>query len=342
MIEVKNLTKRFGKVTAIKDVSFTVKKGEIVGLLGPNGAGKTTTLRILACYLSATGGDVQVGGADIFSDSFAVRQKIGYLPENVPLYPDMRICEYLRFRGGLKGMRGSHLRRRIDAVLEQCQLTEQRRSIIGNLSKGFRQRVGLADCLLHQPECLILDEPTIGLDPNQIRNIRELIRLLSEEYTVLISTHILSEVEMLCERVLIMDRGIIVASDSPASLVSLMKGNEHVSVEVTGPHDKVTEVFQSLKGVESVVCNELTGGWNRLECKCSKDSAVRTDMFDLVCSHKWQLRELSVEKRRLEDVFVAITHGEIPSDTAEVNVAEGEMAEDGTNKKAEDSEGKSA
>jgi len=321
MIEVKNLTKRFGKVTAIKDVSFSVKKGEIVGLLGPNGAGKTTTLRILACYLSATGGDVRVGGADIFSDSYAVRQKIGYLPESVPLYTDMRVCEYLRFRGGLKGMRGSHLRRRIEAVLEQCQLTEQRRSIIGNLSKGFRQRVGLADCLLHQPECLILDEPTIGLDPNQIRNIRELIRLLSEEYTVLISTHILSEVEMLCERVLIMDRGVIVASDSPASLVSLMKGNEHVTVEVRAPQDKVVDVFRGVNGVESVDCSELSDGWRRLECKCAKDAAVRTAMFDVVCKNEWQLRELSVEKRRLEDVFVAITHGGLAA-------GEGEGAEE--------------
>ncbi len=186
-----------------------------------------------------------------------------------------------------------------------------------------------------------MDEPTIGLDPNQIRNIRELIRLLSEEYTVLISTHILSEVEMLCERVLIMDRGMIVASDSPASLVSLMKGNEHVSAEVTGPHDKVAEVFRSLSGVESVVCDELTGGWNRLECKCSKESAVRAAMFDAVCSHKWQLRELSVEKRRLEDVFVAITHGEITADTAKVDKPEGEIL-NAEEEKAEESEDKSA
>jgi ABC-2 type transport system ATP-binding protein len=313
MIEVKNLTKRFGKVTAIKDVSFSVAKGEIVGLLGPNGAGKTTTLRILACYLSAGGGEVTVGGADIFDDSFAVRQKIGYLPESVPLYSDMRVSEYLRFRGGLKGMRGSYLRERMGVVLEQCQLREHSRSVIGNLSKGFRQRVGLADCLLHEPECLILDEPTIGLDPNQIRNIRELIRELSEQYTVLISTHILHEVEMLCERVLIMDGGCIVASDTPAALVGLIKGNERVVAEVTGERDDVIEAFESVAGVESVV-HERVGDWNLLECQCVKDSDVRTGMFETVCSHSWKLRELRMERRKLEDVFVAITHGDLASE----------------------------
>ncbi len=309
MIEVKNLTKRFGKVKAIKDLSFSVGKGEIVGLLGPNGAGKTTTLRILACYLSASGGDVRIGGEDIFTDSFAVRQKVGYLPENVPLYTDMRVVEYLRFRGELKGMRGSHLRRRIKVVIEQCNLVEQQRSIIGNLSKGFRQRVGLADCLLHEPECLILDEPTIGLDPNQIRHIRELIRLLSEEYTVLISTHILSEVEMLCERVLIMDGGRIVASDTPESLVGLMKGNERVVVEVYGERGEVVKGIETVDGVESLVCESMDEGWSRLVCQCVKGSDVRTRVFEAACKHGWKLRELVVERRNLEDVFVSITGG---------------------------------
>ena len=211
MIEVKNLTKRFGRVTAINGVSFKVAAGEIVGLLGPNGAGKTSTLRVLAGYLPATGGDVSIGGADVFTESLDVRSKVGYLPENVPLYMDMRIIEYLKFRGALKGLRGSRLRERVSVVLEQCGLTEERRALIGRLSKGFRQRVGLADCLLHEPECLILDEPTIGLDPNQIRHIRGLIRSLAHQHTVLISTHILPEVEMLCERVLIMNQGRIVA-----------------------------------------------------------------------------------------------------------------------------------
>lgn len=316
MIKVKNLTKRFGKVTAIRDLSFEVKKGEIVGLLGPNGAGKTTTLRILACYLSASGGEVLVGGEDIFSDSFAVRRKVGYLPENVPLYTDMRVIEYLRFRGELKGMRGSNLRRRIRTVLDQCNLEEQQRSIIGNLSKGFRQRVGLADCLLHEPELLILDEPTVGLDPNQIRHIRELIRLLSKEYTVLISTHILSEVEMLCERVLIMDEGCIVASDTPDTLVGLMKGNERVVAEILAPHDLVVKAVESIKGVESLKCEDL-GEWKRVICQCEKGMRAPVSIFETVCKNSWKLRELMIEKRNLEDVFVSITNHDKDIDNPE-------------------------
>ena len=312
MIKVKNLTKRYGRVTAIDGVSFEVNDGDIVGLLGPNGAGKTTTLRILACYIAATGGEVSVGGADIFKDSYAVRQKIGYLPENVPLYGDMRVAEYLRFRGKLKGLCGRVLRDRMDAVLEQCDLARHGHSIIGNLSKGFRQRVGLADCLLHEPEYLILDEPTGGLDPNQIRNIRELIRVLSEEHTVLISTHILSEVEMLCERVLIMNEGRIVASDSPGALTAMYKGNERFRAEICGPHADVVGVIGNLPGVESV-SSTLSGGWVLLDCICGPESDARQAVFDAACKHKWRLRELSVERRRLEDVFVAITHGEIPS-----------------------------
>ncbi len=314
MIEVKNLTKRFGRVTAISGVSFEVGDGEIVGLLGPNGAGKTTTLRILACYLPATGGDVLVGGADVFSDSLAVRSKVGYLPENVPLYMDMRVSEYLGFRGALKGLRRAKLRERVDAVLQQCELTEQRRIVIGRLSKGFRQRVGLADCLLHEPECLILDEPTIGLDPNQIRHIRELIRGLAQRHTVLISTHILPEVEMLCQRVLIMNGGKIVASDTPDALVGMMKGNDKVVVEVCGSRRAVLQAFEAIPGIESLAC-EPQGEWSRLACQYAKGADVRDGIFKTVCENNWQLRELSIERCNLEDVFVAITKGELASST---------------------------
>jgi ABC-2 type transport system ATP-binding protein len=312
MIEVKNLTKSFGKVRAIKDVSFYVNKGDIVGLLGPNGAGKTTTLRILSGYISADGGEASIGGVDIFSDSFEARRRVGYLPESVPLYGDMRVCEYLRFRGKLKGLRGGWLRERMDAVLEQCQLNEHASNIISNLSKGFRQRVGLADCLLHEPEYLILDEPTGGLDPNQIRNIRELIRELSGDYTVLISTHILSEVEVLCERVLIMDRGTIVASDTPAALVGMMKGNERVAVDVEASEKEVAALFSALPFVDadSVTCVEVDG-WSRVECQCSGGVDSRVAIFEAVSAKKWRLRELSVERRKLEDVYAAITHGEL-------------------------------
>jgi ABC-2 type transport system ATP-binding protein len=315
MIEVKNLTKRYGSVTAINDVSFTVDSGEIVGLLGPNGAGKSTTLKILSCYLPASGGDVRVGGADIFTDSFAVRRKIGYLPESVPLYNDMRVVEYLRFRGGLKGLRGRRLRERMDVVLDRCELGEHRRTIIGTLSKGFRQRVGLADCLLHEPECLILDEPTIGLDPNQIRNIRELIRELAQQYTVLISTHILSEVEVLCERVLILDQGSIVASDSPQALVGMMEGNEIVFVEVAGKLAAVEKALKSVAGVKAVDA-KAQGDWVKAECQCVRDADARTAIFNEVCRRGFKLRELRVERRRLEDFFVSITQGDAGEDNA--------------------------
>ncbi len=313
MIEVKNLTKRFGRVTAINGVSFEVGKGEIVGLLGPNGAGKTTTLRILSCYVPATGGDALVGGADVFTDSLAVRSKVGYLPESVPLYTDMRVVEYLRFRGALKGLRRGRLRKRVSAVLEQCNLTDHGKVIIGNLSKGFRQRVGLADCLLHEPECLILDEPTIGLDPNQIRHIRELIRGLAKQYTVLISTHILPEVEMLCERVLIMNEGRIVASDTPRALVGLMKGNANVIAEVLGSRRVVIQAFEAISGVESLVCEPM-GEWSRVICQCKKDADVRAEMFKVICENKWEVRELTTERRNLEDVFVAITKGSLDAE----------------------------
>ncbi len=336
MIEVKNLTKRFGRVTAINGLSFEVGKGEIVGLLGPNGAGKTTTLRILACYLPATGGDAFVGGADVFTDSMAVRSKVGYLPENVPLYMDMRIREYLRFRGALKGLRKGRLRERVDTVLEQCELTEQRRVVIGRLSKGFRQRVGLADCLLHEPECLILDEPTIGLDPNQIRHIRELIRGLAQQHTVLISSHILPEVEMLCQRVLIMDAGKIVASDTPEALVGLMQGREKVVVEVCGSRRAVLQAFETIPGVESVICEPL-GEWSRLVCQCAKGADVRDGIFKCVCENEWQLRELSIERRNLEDVFVAITKGALTSDTQENESPD--QAEDAPEKEPDSSDG---
>ncbi len=310
MIEVKNLTKRYGRVTAINGISFGVSKGEIVGLLGPNGAGKTTTLRVLACYLPATGGDVKIGGADVFTDSLTVRNKVGYLPENVPLYPEMRIIEYLRFRGALKGMKGKHLQSRIQTVLEQCELEEQRRTVIGNLSKGFRQRVGLADCLLHEPELLILDEPTIGLDPNQIRHIRDLIRGLARDHTVIISSHILPEVEMLCERVLIMVDGRIVASDTPAALLGLMKGKVRIVAEICGSRRAVMQALESIPEIESITC-EPKGEWSRVICQSAKGQDVRARIFDVVSNNKWELRELSVERRNLEDVFVAITKGEL-------------------------------
>src|SRR6201981_153083 len=211
MIEVADLTKRYAGHTAVSNISFSVNRGEIVGLLGPNGAGKRTTMRILSCYLPATSGTVRVAGLDVFHHSNEVRRRIGYMPENNPLHFDMRVREYLKFRARLKGLSRRRSRERVDVVMEQCGLTDVNRKIIGQLSKGYRQRVGLADALVHEPELIILDEPTIGLDPKQIRSVRQLIKSLSPVHTVLISTHILPEAEMMCSRMLIMYDGKILA-----------------------------------------------------------------------------------------------------------------------------------
>src|SRR6266704_3092623 len=243
MIEVADLTKRFAGHTAISSISFTVARGEIVGLLGPNGAGKSTTMRVLSCYLPATSGTVRVGGWDVFKHSQEVRRRIGYMPENNPLHSDMRVREYLKFRARLKGLSRRRSRERVDVVLEQCGLTDVRRRIIGQLSKGYRQRVGLADALVHEPELLILDEPTIGLDPHQIRSVRQLIKDLGRHHTVLISTHILPEAEMICNRVVIMYEGKILAADTPENLQRLMSGNNQIIAEIAAPKAALQECW---------------------------------------------------------------------------------------------------
>ena len=224
MIEVSNLTKRYAGRTAVNDMSFTVARGEIVGLLGPNGAGKSTTMRILSCFMPATSGTARVAGFDVFHQSAEVRRRIGYMPENNPLYPEMRVREYLKFRARLKGLGWRRSRERVTTVMEQCGLADVGRRVIGQLSKGYRQRVGLADALVHEPELIILDEPTIGLDPHQIRSVRQLIKSLAGKHTVLISTHILPEAEMMCSRMLIMFDGKILAADTPENLQRRMAG----------------------------------------------------------------------------------------------------------------------
>jgi len=285
MIDVDNLTKRYGRVTAVNDLSFSVERGEIVGFLGPNGAGKTTTMRILTCYMPASGGKVSVAGFDVFEDSLEVRRRIGYLPENVPLYTDMRVVEYLRYRGRLKGLGGRRLRKRVERVLEDCGLQEVRRDVIGRLSKGFRQRVGLADSLVHDPELLILDEPTIGLDPNQIRHIRQLIKNLGERHTVLLSSHILHEVEMICQRVLIVNHGRIVASGRPDELAGMMKGRLHVFAEIRGPCAEIEAELARLPGVERVSTEgPASADWHQFTCDCAPNGTVQEDLFRLVAA----------------------------------------------------------
>src|SRR6266481_3300685 len=250
MIEVANLTKRYAGVTAVSNLSFSVARGEIVGLLGPNGAGKSTTMRILACYLPATSGTVRVAGLDVFRQSDEVRRRIGYMPENNPLHYDLRVREYLKFRARLKGLSRRHSRERVDVVMEQCGLTDVSRRIIGHLSKGFRQRVGLADALVHEPELIILDEPTIGLDPNQIRAVRQLIKSLAQAHTVLISTHILPEAEMTCNRMLILYEGKILAADTPENLQRLMSSKSQVIAEIAGPEEALQECLAQIPEIE--------------------------------------------------------------------------------------------
>jgi len=312
MISVENLTKRFGRVTAVDNLSFEVKAGEIVGFLGPNGAGKTTTMRVLSCFLPATGGKVTIGGYDVFRESIEIRKRTGYLPENVPLYMDMRVIEYLNFRAVLKGLAGRKKRQRVAEVIETCGLAEVKRSVIGRLSKGFKQRVGLADSLVHEPELLILDEPTIGLDPNQIRHIRDLIKGFGRNHTVLLSSHILPEVEMICDRVLIMNKGKIVASGTPGTLVGVLRGNPRVIAEISGAPDKVQASLEKIPGVVKVSF-ESVGEWNRYTCDCLKDADVKPEIFRVISSNGWLMRVLVAEKRNLEDVFVEVTMEETES-----------------------------
>lgn len=304
MIRVSHLTRRFPGCTAVDDVSFEVERGEIVGFLGPNGAGKTTTLRILAGFLPATSGTARVAGYDVVRESLEVRRRIGYLPENTPLYPEMRVGEYLRYRARLKGLRGSSVRRRVREVTDRCGLTDVERHLIGALSKGYRQRVGLADGLVHEPELLILDEPTIGLDPNQVRQVRELIQELAQRHTILLSTHILSEVELSCRRVLIIHRGKIIASDTPAALREHRAGR--VWVELAGPAEEMARGLGQVPGVIRVTL-ETPGEWAGFSLDVEAGADPRAALFELASARGWTLRELRQEKTSLEDVFASLT-----------------------------------
>lgn len=306
MIEVRNLTKRYGRTVALDDVSFDVASGEIVGLLGPNGAGKSTAMRVLATYLPATGGTVRIGGLDVFSQSADVREQIGYLPESAPLYDDMRVSEYLTYRGKLRGLFGRRLRKRLFETMAICGLEEVREHLIRRLSKGYRQRVGLADSLIHNPALLILDEPTIGLDPNQIRQIRQFIKSLGKRHTVLLSSHILSEVEMICERVVIIRGGRVVAADRTEHLLALLKGGHRVILEVQGVMASIEPQLRAVPGVVAVT-GDPAGEWLRFVCTGAAGVDVRPALSALVAREHWPLRELQAERAHLEDVFVELT-----------------------------------
>lgn len=305
MIEVEHLTKIYNQRKAIDDISFKVEKGEILGFLGPNGAGKTTTMRILTCYMPATDGTARVAGYDVFDESLEVRRRIGYMPESPPLYQEMSVKSYLHFVAKIKGIPSTARRGQVDDVMQKCNIGDVRDRIIGKLSKGYKQRVGLAQSLLNNPEVLILDEPTIGLDPKQISEVRSLIKGLAGDHTIVLCTHILPEVSMTCNRVVIINEGRLVAMDTPEGLTNQMKGAERIALTVEGPSEAVRERLQGIDGVLSV---GVDGGDNgkpanyTVECRLETD--LRKTLAQAVVSQGWGLLELRGVSMSLEDVFI--------------------------------------
>ena len=305
MIDAQGLTRRYGEFTAVDGISFTVDEGEIVGMLGPNGAGKTTTLRMITGFLPPTEGHLTVGGRDLFSDPVAARKEVGYLPESVALYPEMRVSEYLHYRAMLEGLSRGAARQRIPETVKSCILGEVEHQIIGTLSKGYRQRVGLAAAILHHPKVLVLDEPTVGLDPKQIIAIRELIRELGHKQTLLLSSHILPEVELLCDRVIIIDRGRIVAEGSPEDLRQSWIGNTVLRVELKAGPEGAPEALAALPGVVDV---EVLGGEpGRYRLECTQGADPREAVFETAKARGWVMLELAQERASLEDIFVRLT-----------------------------------
>lgn len=308
MIEVDHLSKQYGRFTAVNNISFRVEKGEILGFLGPNGAGKTTTMRILTCFLPPTQGTARLAGYDILENPLEVRRHLGYLPETVPLYNDMTVRDYLDFMGRIKGVEKEKRLRRVEEVMESCGLTDRRDSIIGKLSKGYRQRVGLAQALIHDPDILILDEPTIGLDPAQIREVRELIRRLSGEHTIILSTHILPEVSMLCDRVIIINQGEIAAMDTPANLTAQLRKSEVIFLQVRGAADQVMPLLQSIEGVLQVIPqpngSEAVHSY-QVETALGQD--LREKIAATVIGANFGLLEMRPVQMSLEEIFLEIT-----------------------------------
>src|SRR5438552_12782082 len=307
IIEVENLTKRYAGHPAIDGLTFSVGRGEIVGFLGPNGAGKSTTMRILACFMPASSGTARVAGLDVFTQADEVRRRIGYMPENNPLHLDMRVREYLKFRARLKGLSRTRSRERVDVVMQQCGLTEVSRRIIAHLSKGYQQRVGLADALAHEPELIILDEPTIGLDPNQIRAVRQLIKNLAQAHTVLISTHILPEAEMTCNRMVIMYEGKILAADTPENLQRLMSSKSQVVAEIAAPRDALQECWLQAPEIEQFDISPAEGEYFRCALTPRDGLDLRPQIFELARARGWPLRELTRNRHSLEDIYVQVT-----------------------------------
>jgi len=304
MIEAEGLTKFYGSIGAIRNVSFEIEKGEIVGFLGPNGAGKSTAIRILTCYMPPTSGRARVDGLDVMEDSLRIRQKIGYLPENVPLYSDLTVRRFLRFAAAYKGVEAKRIHAETSRVISACGLEKNADRIIGNLSKGFRQRTGLAQALLNDPDVLILDEPTIGLDPTQIIEMRRLIKELGGNRTVLLSSHILPEVAQLCRRVIIINKGEIVATDSPANLTSQLQKTAKIILEVSGPSQALAQAIASMAGVVKVSC--VSNGTSRFVIETDPLTDMRSQIASTAVEKGCGLLELSTMQLSLEDIFMQL------------------------------------
>jgi ABC-2 type transport system ATP-binding protein len=326
MIKVQGLTKRYARTVAVDNISFEVEKGQIVGFLGPNGAGKTTTMRVLTCFLPPTAGTATVAGFDVLENPLEVKKRIGYLPETPPLYPEMEVSEYLIFVGRLKGISSADVDRRVGEVVERCAIGDVSNKLIGKLSKGYRQRVGLAQAIIHNPDVLILDEPTSGLDPKQIIETRELIKHLAGDHTIILSTHILSEVEHSCQRVVIINRGKLVATDSVENLTNRLRGAEAVALEVAssnGPLDPamVQQRLEQVAGVSRVLPREVRDGRLAFEVESLQGRHIRADLARSVVEAGWNLNELRAVGLSLEDIFLQLTGGEKTPEPSAQNLA---------------------
>jgi len=318
MINVTQLTKRYARTTAVDQISFEVAKGQIVGFLGPNGAGKTTTMRMLTCFFPPSSGSATVAGFDVLDHPLEVKKRTGYLPETPPIYPEMATSEYLRFVGKLKGLSGAELDKRIDYVCGRCAIADVKTKLLGKLSKGYRQRVGLAQAIIHDPDVLILDEPTAGLDPKQINDTRELIKDLAGEHTIILSTHILPEVEQTCQQVIIINKGKLVATDSVRNLQARARGAESVLVEVAGRNGSlqtslVQQKLEQVPGVSRVLCKQQVDARAVFEVESQKGSLVRGDVARAIVESGWDLNELRPSAMSLEEVFLQLTAAEAES-----------------------------
>ena len=336
MIQVERVTKRYGPNTAVNNISFEVERGEIVGFLGPNGAGKTTTMRILTGFLPPTAGSASVGGIDVMENPIDVKRRIGYLPESPPLYPEMEVGDYLRFVASIKGIAKKDIARRVDCVLERTSCGDTRNRLVGKLSKGYRQRVGLAQALIHNPEVLVLDEPTSGLDPKQIIETRDLIRSLAGEHTIILSTHILPEVSSTCTRVIIINEGRIEASDTPENLTAQLQGAHAILLDVEGPEGDVRDRLEAEPGVRSLSLEGTDGGRLVWRAEVEKDPAVPRRLADAVVSRGWGLYSMQPIGLSLEDIFLKLTSDELGEDAGTEDAAPAEEVPEAATEETED------